>query len=194
MFLRQAVGQRVPGVAARAAAVDAQLALGRVVLRIALDRHDVDGVRLVRMHRHRETEIAGQIAADFEPRVAGIVAAHHVPVLLHEERLGPRRMHRDAVHAVADFGLRVGDVLRMQAAVDGPPRSRRRRRCGTRRPPRSRRTSAPGSPGRAGWCAGTCRRRPASISRPAVRAAPGSSCQVCPPSVERNSAASSTPA
>jgi hypothetical protein len=122
VFLRQAVGQRLPGVAAGAAAVHAQLALGRVVLRVALDRHDVDGVRFVRVHRHGETEIAGQIAADLEPRVAGIVAAHHVPVLLHEERVRPRRMHGDAVHAVADFGFRVGDVLRMQAAVDRPPR------------------------------------------------------------------------
>ena len=51
-----------------------------------------------------------------------VVAAHHVPVLLHEEHVRPRRVHRDVVHAVADLGVRIGDAFRLQAAVDRPPR------------------------------------------------------------------------
>ena len=43
--LRQAVGERLPVVAAGAAAVDAQLSFGRIVLGIALDRHDIDRSR-----------------------------------------------------------------------------------------------------------------------------------------------------
>ena len=85
--LRQAVGERFPLVAAGAAAIDAQLALGRKMLRVALDRHDVDRLRLVRVHVDREAEIGRQVAADFVPRVAGVVAAHHVPVLLHEQHV-----------------------------------------------------------------------------------------------------------
>ena len=43
--------------------------------------------------------------------LAGVVAAHDVPVLLHEQHVRARRVHRDAVDAVADLGVRVGDVL-----------------------------------------------------------------------------------
>ena len=50
-----------------------------------------------------------------------VVAAHHVPVLLHEQHVGARRVHGDAVHAVADLGVGIGDVLGVQAAVDRPP-------------------------------------------------------------------------
>ena len=111
ILLRQAVGQRLPLVAAGAAAIDAQLAVRREVLGVALDRHDVDRLRLVRVDVDDEAEIGRQIAADLVPVIAGVVAAHHVPVLLHEERVGPRRVHRDAVDAVADFGVRIGNVL-----------------------------------------------------------------------------------
>ena len=102
--LRQAVGQRLPLVSTAAAAVDAQLAVGRIVLRVALDRHNVDGLRLVRVHVDRKAEVARQVAADFAPHLATIVAPHHIPVLLHEEDIRARRVHRNAVYTVADFG------------------------------------------------------------------------------------------
>ncbi len=44
--LRQPLGQRLPLVAARAAAVNAQLPVGGIVLRVALDRHHIDGLGL----------------------------------------------------------------------------------------------------------------------------------------------------
>src|SRR5207302_758234 len=55
------------------------------------------------------------------PRVAGVVGAQDIPVLLHEEHVGPRWVHGDSVHAVADLRVRVGNALRGQAAVDRPP-------------------------------------------------------------------------
>ena len=58
------------------------------MLGIALDRHDVDRFRFVRMHVDGKAEIGGQIAADLMPHVTRIIAAHHVPVLLHVKHLG----------------------------------------------------------------------------------------------------------
>ena len=85
------------------------------MLGVALDGHDVDGFGLVRVDVDGEAEVGGQVAADFVPGVAGIVAAHDVPVLLHEEHVGARRVHGDAVNAVADLGVGVGDALRTSA-------------------------------------------------------------------------------
>src|SRR6185312_1350500 len=68
-----------------------------------------------------EAEVGGQVTADLVPGIAGIVGAHHVPVLLHEEDAGALRRHGDVVHAVAHLGGGVGDVLRVEAAVDGLP-------------------------------------------------------------------------
>ena len=104
--LRQALGERLPFVSAGAAAVDAQLSFERKMLRVALDRDDVNGFRLVRVNVDHEAEIGGQVAADLAPRVAGVVAAHHVPMLLHEQHVGARRVHGDVVNAVADLGGR----------------------------------------------------------------------------------------
>src|SRR5205814_2088453 len=66
-------------------------------------------------------EISGQVAADFAPEIARVVAAHDVPMLLHEESIGLRRVHGDVVDAVADFGVGIGNVLRDEAFVDGLP-------------------------------------------------------------------------
>ena len=79
--------ERLPVVAARAAAIDAQLAVGRIVLRVALDRHDVDGFRLVRVDVDHEAEVGRQVAADLMPQLAGVVGAQDVPVLLHEQHV-----------------------------------------------------------------------------------------------------------
>jgi hypothetical protein len=57
------------------------------------------------------------------PRLAGIVAAHHIPVLLHEQHAGTRPVHGDAVHAVADLRIRIRQLIRgLQAAVHRLPR------------------------------------------------------------------------
>ena len=74
------------------------------------------------MHVQREAEIGGQVAADLVPGIAGVVAAHHVPVLLHEQHVRTRGVHGDVVHAVAHFGAQVGNVAGPQATVDGLPR------------------------------------------------------------------------
>ncbi len=42
-------------------------------------------------------------------------------MLLHEERVRSRRMHRDAMHAVPDLRVRIGNVLRTQTAIDRLP-------------------------------------------------------------------------
>ena len=47
IVLRQAFGKRLPLVSARAAAVNSEFALGRKVLRLALDRNDIDRLWLV---------------------------------------------------------------------------------------------------------------------------------------------------
>src|SRR6476469_4975914 len=91
------------------------------MLRIALDRYDVNRFRLMRMNVDRKSEIARQIATDLMPRTARVVAAHYVPMLLHEQRVRARRMHRDPMHAVTDLRVRVRDVLRVQSAIDRLP-------------------------------------------------------------------------
>ena len=91
------------------------------MLSVALDGHDVNGFRLVRVNVDREAEIGGQISADFLPGIAGVVAAHDVPMFLHEQDVRARRVHGDVVNAVADFGIRVGNVRGVQALVDRPP-------------------------------------------------------------------------
>src|ERR1019366_8723944 len=105
----------------RAAAIHPQLPVGRVMLRVALDRDDVNGLRLVRVHVDRETKVAGQAAAHLLPGLTGVVAAHHVPVLLHEKHTRTGAVHHDAVYTVADFRRRVGHEFRPQAAVDWFP-------------------------------------------------------------------------
>ena len=105
VLLRQAFRERLPLVPAGPAAVDAELAVGRDVLGVALDRHDVDRLRLVRVDGDREAEVGGQVPAHLLPGVAAVVAPHHVPVLLHEQRVGPRRVHRDPVDAMADLAV-----------------------------------------------------------------------------------------
>src|SRR4029077_17804461 len=62
-----------------------------------------------------------QISANLGPRVAGVVAAHDVPVLLHEEYARVRRMHGDVVNAVADLRRGIGDMFGTQSLIDGLP-------------------------------------------------------------------------
>ena len=65
----------------------------------------------MRVNVDRKTEITRQVVADFLPRIAGIVGAHHVPVLLHEERVRTRWVHRDAMNAMTNLRIRIGNVL-----------------------------------------------------------------------------------
>ena len=131
--MRQTSGQSLPFVAARPAAVDAQLAIVDEMLRVTLDRNNVNGLRLVRVDVDHESEVGREIAADLLPRLARVVAAHHVPMLLHVQHRRPRRVHRHVVHAMTNFGTLVGDAFGLQAAVHRPPR-----RAGVVRPERAR--------------------------------------------------------
>src|SRR5437879_6069831 len=73
VVLRQTFRERFPLVAARAAAIHAQPSFGRIVLRVTLDRDDVDGIRLVRVNVDREPEVRRQVPADLPPRFTGVV-------------------------------------------------------------------------------------------------------------------------
>src|SRR6185312_6334360 len=106
---------------ARFAPEHAQLAIEGEVLGVTLDGDNVNGFRLVRVHVNHESEVGGQITADFFPVIATVVRAHDVPMLLHEERVGTLRMHSDVMDTVSDLGVLIGDVLRAQTFVDGLP-------------------------------------------------------------------------
>ncbi len=125
VVLRQTLRERFPLVSSRAATVHAQFSLGWKVLRVALDRDHIDGLRLVRVHVDHEPEVGGQVAADLVPRIAGVIAAHDIPMFLHEQRSRTRPVHRNPVHAVADFGRRFRHNLGVQPFVDRPPRRAR---------------------------------------------------------------------
>src|SRR6266446_751697 len=91
------------------------------MLRITLDRHHVNRLWLVRVYVDRKSEIARQISANLLPGTTGVVAAHHVPVFLHEQCVGMRRMQCNAMHAMAYFRIRVRNVLRMQPVINWFP-------------------------------------------------------------------------
>src|SRR4029453_9513860 len=96
--------QRFPFVATCSATINAQPTAGWIMLGVALDRHDINRFRLMPLHAEGKTKITRQIVAGFAPRIARIVGSHHVPMFLHVQRARTRWMHRDAMHAVTDFG------------------------------------------------------------------------------------------
>ena len=122
VVLGQAVREEFPIVAAGAAARDAELPVRWVVLGVALDRDDVDGLGLVGVDADRESEVAGEIAADLRPVSARVVTAADVPMLLHKQRVRAGRMHREVVDAVTDLSLRVGEEAGTQAPGGNLPR------------------------------------------------------------------------
>ncbi len=93
------------------APVDAKLPFGRIVLRIAFDRDNIYGIRLMRVNFDGKPEIAGQVPADFLPGFTAVIAAVDIPVLLHEQDVRARRVHRNTVNAVADVRVRVGKLV-----------------------------------------------------------------------------------
>src|SRR3984885_7962964 len=119
--LRQTFGERLPLVSSCAAAEHAQLPIGNKVFRVALDGHDVNRLRLVRVNVDHETEIGGKVPADLLPGIAGVIAPHHIPVLLHKKYARTRRVHGDVVNTVPDLSGRVRNVLGIQTAVDRLP-------------------------------------------------------------------------
>jgi len=83
-----------------------------------------------------------QVPADLIPRLAGVVAAHAVPVFLHEKHVRLGGMHGEAVHAVADLSGGIGDAFGAQSMVGRAPRlacvvgpEHARRRNGDEDPP-----------------------------------------------------------
>ena len=121
VFLRQSGRQRLPFVTAGPAPVDAQVAFIRVVLGIALHRDDIDRFGFVGVHTDRESEIAGQVAAHIAPGISPVVAAHDVPVALHEQQVRSDWMHREPMDAVTHLGIGFRHVVGMQAPVDRLP-------------------------------------------------------------------------
>src|ERR1700675_58995 len=119
--LRQTFGERLPLVSSRAAAEDAQLPIGNKVFRVALDGHDVNRLRLVGVNVDHEAEIRGEVPADLLPGVAGVIAAHHIPVLLHKKYARTRWVHGDVVNKVAALSRWVRNVLGIQTTVDRLP-------------------------------------------------------------------------
>src|SRR5262245_47441914 len=91
------------------------------MLGIALDRDDINSFWLVRVDVDWKTEIARQIIADFMPRIARIIAAHHVPVFLHKQGVRARWVHGDPMHAMTDLRVWIRNVLRVQSAIDWFP-------------------------------------------------------------------------
>ena len=73
------------------------------VFGVALDGNDVDGFGLVGVGVDDEAEVGGEVAGDALPGVAGIIGAHDVPVLLHEEGFRAGGVGGDVVDAVADL-------------------------------------------------------------------------------------------
>jgi hypothetical protein len=92
------------------------------VLSVALDGHDVNRFRLVRVNIDHEAEIGGKISADFLPGIPGVVTAHDIPMFLHEQDAWTSRVHGDMVNAMTDLGIRVGNVWGVQSTVDRLPR------------------------------------------------------------------------
>src|SRR5580704_18262393 len=91
------------------------------MLRIALDGYNVNGVRFVCVNVDHEAKIGREVSADFPPRIAGIVGAHHVPMLLHEKYLRTSSVHGDVMHAMAYVRGWIRNVLRIQSAVNWLP-------------------------------------------------------------------------
>ncbi len=52
---------------------------------VALDGYNVNRLRFVSVDVDYESKVGRQIPADLLPQIAGIIAAHDVPVLLHEQ-------------------------------------------------------------------------------------------------------------
>src|SRR5947207_15361371 len=88
------------------------------MLAIAFDGNNVDGFGLVGVYVDDKSEICGQVSADLAPFVAGVVAAHHIPMFLHEEHVGTGGVQGNAVNAVSDLGSRISNILRAQPLVE----------------------------------------------------------------------------
>src|SRR5262245_18140091 len=121
IFLRQALGDRLPFVAASTTPINAQLAVVHVMLRVTLDWDNVNGVRLVCVDIDHESKIRGQVATDLGPLVARVITTHNIPMLLHEKHPRPFGIHRNVMYAVTYFSIRIGDVLRAQSAINWRP-------------------------------------------------------------------------
>ena len=111
---------------------------------------------------------------------AGVVAAHHIPMFLHEEHVGARGMHGDIVHAVPHIRFRVGQLVSdTRPLVMGfqvfPPSS-------LRKAPAAEMAMKMRS-GLLGSRIIVCRHMPPAPGChrwPLASRRPGSSCQICP--------------
>src|SRR5258708_12980583 len=91
VLLRQPTGERLPGGARVARAIDAQLALRRAAVFVPLNGDDVNRIGIVRVSNHAEAKVRRHSVLDVSPGIATIVAAIESPMVLQENllRLAP---------------------------------------------------------------------------------------------------------
>src|SRR5208337_5049897 len=82
--LGESLSERFPFVPAFSTAVDSEFAVGGIVFRVALDRDDIDRLRVMGVNCDRKSEICRQVTTYLLPRFTCIIAPHHIPMLLHE--------------------------------------------------------------------------------------------------------------
>src|SRR5690606_31817173 len=121
MALRQTVRERLPFVASCAASIYPQLSIRRIMFGVAFYGDDVYRFRFVGMYIDDKSKVGGKVAADLAPGFTGIIAAHDVPMLLHEQDVGVGSVEGDAVNAVPHVSVWIGNVFRLQSAVDRLP-------------------------------------------------------------------------
>src|SRR4030042_3373705 len=105
------MSQSFPLISTSPASVDAQFTLGRIVLRVTFDRHDVDGFRFMRVHCDGKPKIRRQVTTDFVPAIACVITAHHIPVFLHEQHIRMCTMHGNGMHAMTYFSAWVRKLI-----------------------------------------------------------------------------------
>src|SRR5690606_12209508 len=121
LALRQPLPERPPFVAPCASSRYPQLTIGRIMFGVAFYGDDVYRFRFVGMYIDDKSKVGGKVAADLAPGFTGIIAAHDVPMLLHEQDVGVGSVEGDAVNAVPHVSVWIGNVFRLQSAVDRLP-------------------------------------------------------------------------
>src|SRR5258708_10602123 len=101
VFLRQPAGERLPGCARVARAIDAQLALRRAAVFVRLNVDDVNRIAVVRVSNHAEATVRRHSARDASPGIATTVAAIESPMVLQEKPLWLGWVLHDLLHALS---------------------------------------------------------------------------------------------
>src|SRR5687768_6348619 len=76
----------------------------------------------MRVHVDHESKVGGKISADLMPGLTCIIAAHHVPMLLHEQHMWTGVMHGDPMNTMSHLCSGVRNILGPESAIDWFPR------------------------------------------------------------------------